>query len=429
MNGKVVFSLLLLAALLIFAWLEFGNPIKSTEPSNRGAEQAGPPSVERASASADVVFPVEVAIARRGNLIKSLRTSGIVRAKRNVEILSRVSGEIVSLSVRNGSYVKAGDLLLTLDDREYRLAFERASNGLLAAQIEYKTQISYPYFGQRDSVEVGEQLRTAERALRDAEKLYQNRMLSYDEYLRRRRDYETELAYYKAKREDVIANKSGLSQAREAYERAKMNLEWTEVRAPFSGYIADLDLSIGTQVQLGKAVCKLVDVSTLSVDAEILESEAGRVSVGSRAEVSVNALPDETFAGKIISINPIVDPKTKTVRVTIELKDGRASRNRQSTISNFQFTILRPGMFANVRVESEILKDRLLVPIDALLVRDQRNLVFVADNGLAKWHYVEVGERNEQFLEIKSGITKGDSVLVSGHYTLAHDAKIKLESR
>jgi hypothetical protein len=82
-------------------------------------------------------------------------------------------------------------------------------------------------------------------------------------------------------------------------------------------------------------------------------------------------------------------------------------------------------MFSTVKLETDILTNRLLVPKEALLVRDQRTLVFVAKSGLAKWQYVDGGEENEQYLEIKSGIAVGDTVIVAGHYTLAHDARIR----
>jgi multidrug efflux pump subunit AcrA (membrane-fusion protein) len=84
-------------------------------------------------------------------------------------------------------------------------------------------------------------------------------------------------------------------------------------------------------------------------------------------------------------------------------------------------------MFATVKLETDILKNRLLVPKEALLMRDQRALVFVAQEGLAKWHYVDVGEGNEEFIEIGSGIVAGDTVIVDGHYTLAHDVRVRIE--
>jgi len=173
------------------------------------------------------------------------------------------------------------------------------------------------------------------------------------------------------------------------------------------------------QVTAGKVLLKLVDVSRLLVDVEVLENEIGNVSMGSKAGVTVSAYPQETFDGRVVAINPVVDPKSKTVKVTVELQERSGSGGRAGGQ-------LRPGMYATAKVQTLILRNRLLVPREALLVRDQRTLVFVARDGLAKWHYVEVGEWNEELIEIKSGIAAGDTVIVSGHYTLAHDAKIRV---
>jgi multidrug efflux pump subunit AcrA (membrane-fusion protein) len=87
---------------------------------------------------------------------------------------------------------------------------------------------------------------------------------------------------------------------------------------------------------------------------------------------------------------------------------------------------LMPGMFASVSLKTDILKDRLIVPNAAVLWREQRSLAFVAENGLAKWCYVQTGAENEDEVEIKSGINAGDTVITKGHYALAHDARVKI---
>jgi RND family efflux transporter MFP subunit len=383
-------------------------------------------SQPESTSPAEVVFPVEVALARHGTLTKRLTTSGIIRAKRDVDLIARISGEVVAVSAHNGKFVKQGELLVKLDDREHRVAFDKAKAALLSAQIEYQSLISAEVVGTVDSTQLQEQIAAAQTTFRRAEEQYKRGQLAEEEFTRYKRDYEAAMAYYSSKRGDLIANKSGLTQASEMYERAKMNLEWTEIRAPFAGYVANCALSEHMQVRAGDVLLKLVDVSSLFVDVEVLESEIGKIRRGRRAELSVNAYPQETFSGTVVAINPVVDARTKTVKVTIELKDAHASRYRQSTISNLQFSILHPGMFAHVKLETDIFRNRLLVPKEALLVRDQRTLVFVAENGLAKWQYVEVGEENEEFIEIKSGIAPGDSVIVSGHYTLAHDARVRI---
>lgn len=421
-------KVLLISGVVVVAFLVWFQFLRSSENSSEISEANPPNASENTSvATSEIVFPVQVRSLHRGDLIKRLQTQGILRARREAEIVARVGGELTAVRGTNGAYVSQGELLAKLDDREYRIAFQRAASVLLAAQIEYRTMSEAGEVGGMDTVWVRKERERAQKNLEMVERDYQIGTIKEAEHERKRREYETLLAYYSADRGDVIAMKSGLAQAREQYERAKLNLEWTELKAPFSGYIADCAINAGMQVQVGKVLMKIVDVSSLLVDVEVLESEIGRIRLGARTEVSVNAYPNQKFIGKVAAINPIVDPKSKTVRVTIELRDAYTRHVSHSAIRNLLSAFLRPGMFASVKLEAEIFKERLLVPKEALLVRDQRTLVFVARDGLAKWHYVEVGEENEEFIEIRSGIAAGDTVIVNGHYTLAHDAKVKID--
>ena len=390
----------------------------SSTPTENDADRNTLPSVE---SSSEVIFPVQTVIAHKGNLVKSLHTNGTLRAKREVVIVARVGGEITRVTARNGAYVHSGKELVKLDDREYRLAYEKASNALLGAQIDYKTYTASGEIQQRpDSLESRKDVAAMKSKLSELEKNFAASNIKFEEYLRLKRDYETDLAYATVHPGDVMASKSGLSQARETYERAKLDFEGTIIKAPFDGFVADCELAEGMRIQAGKELFTMIDVSSLLVDVEVLETEIANVQVGRKAEISVNAFPNEKFAGTVATINPIVDAKSKTVKVTIVLKDGRSDR--------WQGLKLRPGMYATVQLETEILTNRLLVPKEALLTRDQRNLLFVVDGGLAKWHYVEIGEENQQFVEIKEGIKAGDAVIVKGHYTLAHDARVRIEN-
>jgi len=370
------------------------------------------------SSLSDVVFPVEVAVAHRGDLIKRLTTTGTIRAKREVEIVARVGGDITFVAAVNGQFVKKGDVLVEIDDKEYALVFEKARTNLLNAQIDYKTISSYSVIDTVDSLQLHKKLEELEKRFQGIKDLYKAGQESEESLFRAQREHETDLAYLMANRNDVVANRSGLSSARETYERAKLDFDAVRIKAPFNGFVADCDLAAGMKIQQGKTILKLVDLSALFVDVEVLETEIGKIVVGQNAQVVVNAFPKESFQGRIIAINPIVDQKSKTVKVTVELKDGRPRQTGKPLV-------LRPGMFAAVKLEIENFKDRLIIPKEALLVRDQRTLVFVAREGLAKWHYIDVGEENEDFLEIKSGIDVQDTVIVYGHYTLAHDARVK----
>ncbi len=365
---------------------------------------------------------VRVVVARKGSLTQHLTTSGILRAVRDVEIQARVAGTVTGVAVSNGYRVSRGDTLVRMEGREYRAAYERARAGLLNAQIEFRSLSSTPFLPSVDSVETKRRIEAESRAIDSLRVLSISGRMDDATYERLSREREAALAYVTASRGDVIAARSGLAAAREAFLTARLDMEWTSIGAPFDGVVADCSLSPGMHVTAGQSLFRILDLNTLLVDVEVLENEAGRVTVGQAARIRLTTPPGKEFSGSVLHLNPVVDPKTKTMKVTIALSDGRQRPGVPQSR-------LRPGMFATVLIETDVFPHRLVVPRSALLVRDERSLVFTMDHGRAKWHYVETGEANDELLEIRSGLTPGDTVIVDGHYTLAHDAPVTIARR
>jgi RND family efflux transporter MFP subunit len=165
----------------------------------------------------------------------------------------------------------------------------------------------------------------------------------------------------------------------------------------------------------------VVDLNPIRIDVQVLESEVGLLTAGRRAVVSFAAFPGEQFTGQIETINPMVERETRTARVTV-------------TLSNPGGRIL-PGMYARVALEARTFADRVLVPRSAVLERDRRTMLFVFEGegstGLSKWRYVTTGLSNDSLVEIvrhpdTDMVEPGDVVLVNGHYTLIHDARVRL---
>ncbi|MBN2354649.1 efflux RND transporter periplasmic adaptor subunit, partial [candidate division KSB1 bacterium] len=197
------------------------------------------------------------------------------------------------------------------------------------------------------------------------------------------------------------------------YERARLTLSYCSLRAPFSGYVADCELVPGgSYINAGFKCMKLVDLSKINIITEVTESQIGKIRIGHAAEVRFVAYPQKVLRGRVMEINPYIDLEKRTGKVTVEIANP-----------DHRF---KPGMFANVRIQGDVVAEALVIPRPALVMRDNRPVVFVAQNGLAKWHYVAIGAENEDFYQITDGISAGDSVIVEGHYNLAHDARIKV---
>jgi len=211
----------------------------------------------------------------------------------------------------------------------------------------------------------------------------------------------------------VQAVTSGLVQAEQRLERARLALSRRAVTAPFAGRIADLQVEAGQHVGPGQTAVSIIDDSRMKVEVDVLESDLVGVSVGGTALVRVPSHDDAVFQGVVHSINPRIDTRTGTGRVTV-------------VVSNPQRWLMS-GLFAYVALETGRLGDRLVVPAEAVLVRQGRDLVFRPSNGRAEWVYVTVGRRSGDEVEIIDGIREGDSIAVSGHYALAHDAPVAAE--
>ena len=419
---RIIFLTLLLGLIIVGIFFFILPPMEHSVNSNQEVNKPGSVSPLLVN---EAPLPVEATPARYGDLVMHITATGLTRPLREVIIVSKVGGEIVALPISEGQQVKKGQLLMKLDDREYRLSLAEARDALLDAQVEYGLMKAEPpsYDNTSHTSSSRFNLNLARQEWEQAKKKYQCGEITESEYEQARMDYETALIFTGQRREELMANKSGLSKALIALKRAELNLSYTEILAPFPGIIADLNIQLNQWVSPGQECFKLMDLSQIEVEAAVLESEMGLVKKGRKAEVNFAAYPGEIFNGQVVSINPLIDPETKTCRVRVRLDNPLGK--------------LKAGMFAYVKLESQIFKNRFIVPKEAVLVRDNRKLVFIVRSGpdgksLAKWCYVDTGLENEQYVEITSstmGLKEGELVITSGHYTLTHDAPVKVMNR
>jgi RND family efflux transporter MFP subunit len=194
-------------------------------------------------------------------------------------------------------------------------------------------------------------------------------------------------------------------------------MERTQVRAPFSGRVADLVVVRGQHVGSGAELMTVVAMNPIKVELNVLEQNIGYIREGRRARVTFAAFPDELFVGRVVSVNPIVDSSIRTGRVTLLLDNPRGR--------------IKPGMYADAAVEAQYFPDRILVPRTAILEKEHRTMLFVFEDGRAKWRYVTVGEGNDDLVEIvphedTEMVAPGETVLVNNHFYIHHDARVEL---
>ena len=356
----------------------------------------------------EIIFDVKTAKVIKGDLIKKISANGIVKADKELDVVSNINGIIRKINIYEGKFVSKNDLLLKLDDRELKISVKEAQDKLIEAKVEYG------FLTKEAPVDTAKNA-AAEKIKKEIKALdekFKNALINKKDYLKKKDELDMKLIFTGARRNDLILNKSGYSRAINSLDKAKLNLAYTEIRAPFRGVIGDFNLVVGQRITANSTLFKLFDIYNLRLYVNVLEDEIDKIKVGSSAKIKINAIINTEYTGRVIFVSPYIDPETKTGKVVIQIK------NKDKRI--------KPGMYANASIEVKRLHDRILIPKEALLVRDKRNLVFTVEDSLAKWKYVDIGAQNDKYIEILKGVSVGDDVIVKGQFNLAHDAKVKV---
>lgn len=402
----IVIILCLAAYFLVIKGRLNGTDETTEESSNSGQQVSDSP------------VPVKVATVRRGDLIIKLESPGEAVTNLHVDMKAEVSGNIKKIYVKESQHVKKGDLLIEVDDREYRLALESSEANRLERLSKYLLEQRFGGGEQTSGLAGGQLSPAAAQEFARLEEMYQKGLISREEYQKKRMELDVSLIESGERKEEIMRAAQGVTQAEVEVEQARLNLEKTKIRAPFDGIVTNIDVSNGENISTGADLLTIVNIAQIQVHAKVLESEIGKMKVGREVDLKFSAYPGQVFKGVVDAISPIVDPEDKTCNVIVKLANVNEA--------------IKPGMHAEVEIAAEIYPDRLLVPQDAILSRSARKLVFVVQDGLAKWKYIEVGLENEDFAEVltpedpNNAIKPGDMVLVDGHFTLAHDARVRI---
>jgi HlyD family secretion protein len=330
-----------------------------------------------ADAPSSLTLPVVGAEVRQGDLVLSVTTTGQVSSESAVTLKAEAQGIVLEVAARPGQHLTTGQLIARLDPRPFDMAVAEAEAAVAEAHLRLLDN-TVP-----DSIVTGQAV-TGER-LRNAEV------------------------------------RSGLDAAKVRLARAKYDRDKATITAPFDGVLDDLRLSPGMQLSAGQEIGKLVDLMNLRIDAAVLEHDLPLIRPGGEATVTLAASPGTPLHGRIATILPLVDSATRAGRALIRVRGNG---------------VLRPGMYADVRLEATRLTNRTVVPSSAVIERDGRPLVFVVRDGRAQWVYINPGRSNgferEVLPDSSTGeipLKAGDIVLIEGHLTLTHDAPVRVVPR
>jgi len=182
------------------------------------------------------------------------------------------------------------------------------------------------------------------------------------------------------------------------------------IYTPISGVVIEKLVQQGQYVNVGEPLFNVADLSRIWVELDIFESDLALVKVGQRAEITSQSYPGRTFSGRVALVNPFLDPRTRTVKVRVELANPGL--------------VFKPDMFVNASIRIP-LGETLTVPVTALIDTGKRQVVWVrVKPGLFAPRDVEVGQRAGDKVQILKGLLRGDAVAASGGYLIDSEAQL-----
>jgi membrane fusion protein (multidrug efflux system) len=206
--------------------------------------------------------------------------------------------------------------------------------------------------------------------------------------------------------------KFDLDALKASYESARLELSYTQIRAPISGVVSARHIKVGNTIGPNDPTFRVTNLDPLVAYVYVPEKEFRKISAKQTADVVVDALGGERFVGTISRISPTVDPKTGTFRAEVEVPDP--SRR------------LKPGMFARVNIAYERRDDALQLPRNAILDADGEPSVFVIVNGKAEQRSISTGLVSNGWVEVTKGLKGDERVVVVGQAGLKTGTAVKV---
>ena len=390
------------------------------------------------------VESVQLAKVRRENVTARVRAPGKIEPKTQVKVSADIMGKVIVLNIKEGDPVRRGQLLLQLDDTQYRTAHSQATAALSSARAR---------------------VREAESAIRVSDAAYQRQHALFNQKLLSEAEWDNATNSHEGARAALATTQEEVSRAQAAADGAADNLAKCRFVAPFDGVVSALNVEkgeiviTGTMNNPGTQILVVSDLSRMLVKAEVDETDVVEMKVGQKAKISVDAFPDTTFMGTVTEIG------------------NTAKRSAISTVegqTNFEVKVVfddnvpqvRPGMTADVDIQTGTHPQTLAVPIQAVIIRTQSQLdraarsgkpgerkksnpkafsteddtagkkdpeitgVMVVNSDVTHFVPVRTGLASETMIEIFGNLKQGDAV-VSGPYKALREikpgAKVKRE--
>lgn len=402
--------------------------LQSSPPPEEAVPASGP-SQPRLLAQETQPMLVEGVRVEARSLVERATYHGTLQPLRMVTLTPKAAGRVAAIEADVGDRVEAGQVLLRLETTEAEVQARQAEAAVAAARAQLDRLLAGATEEELEQIQAAVrqaalQLEQAQAELARVESLYAKGGVSAQAYENARtqaalaeaalRSAEARLQAVEAgaREEDVRAAQAQLRQAEAGLELARTQLANALLEAPFSGVVSQRSAEVGALLSPGAPAFTLVDLEELKILLRVPGREVLALTPGAPARIRVEGL-EGAFTGRVHRINPVADPQTNLFGVEVRLpnEDQR----------------LRAGLTATVELPLRQVEEALAVPARAVVTRNQQRGVYVVEEDVVRFQPIEVGLRDGDWVEARSGLNEGAIVVTAGVEFLEPGQRVRLQ--
>lgn len=376
---------------------------------------------------------VKVAIDKviQKDVVELVSASGKIHPEVEVKLSSEVSGEVVELTVKEGDYIKKGQILCRIKPDILKSGYDRAIASLQAQRANLAAV-------QQQLIQQEASFKSIQATYTRNKQLFEKRVISAAEMEKSTAEYESTSAAIAAQRQNVNAAKFTIAQSQASVQEAGDNLARTTIYAPIDGVISLLSIELGERVvgtaqMAGTEIMRIANMNSMEVNVEVNENDINRVQVGNPATIEVDAFQARKFTGvvteiasssKSIGSSTSASSADQVTNFNVKVRIHPNSYEDILADKSVMSSPFRPGLSATAQIKTQQARG-LVVPIQSVTVRADKDdlkdsvklassiheYVFVTNGDEVKITKVKTGIQDEQHIIILSGLKAGEQVV------------------
>jgi len=388
--------------------------------------------------------PVKVESGANSSAGTVLTVSGYVVAHHKIDVGAKVMGRVAWIGVEKGDKVQQGQLLVRLEDQEFRAQVNQAlaNQAVAQARLDQLQSGSRPQEKLKDKagwLQAEANRKNAEAEYERSAKLYQAGVVSKADVDRALAQRDTARALVDAAKqssdmtnigprvEEIRAAAAQVQQMKAALDYARTQLASTEIKAPVSGTVLQRIVERGEMVSpssFGDAgartsVVSLADLNDLQIELDVSQQDFARLKMDQRAEIIPEAFPNLRYTGFVAEIAPEANRAKATVQIKVKVENPDEQLRPEMNV--------RVNFLAETASSAETVSKRVLVPKSAVLHRDGSDFVFVIKGTRVEQRVIRLGEESGEFFSVLEGLSGGESAAVAGIEKLRDGDRVKIQ--